>query len=97
MIQRPKLLEIHLKNATPDPVFLKGLGNLKMRGCEKKLKTFHSDKAEEVRDVPESISSSFEVQYIDDDNLDNAYKFKNDEKSIRLYLTAKGKTKNLNF
>lgn len=90
-------MEIHLKNATPDPVFLKGLGNLKMRGCEKKLKTFHSDKAEEVRDVPDSISSSFEVQYIDDDNVDNSYKFKNDENSLKLYLTAKGKTKNLNF
>jgi len=95
--QRPKLLEIHLINGTPDPIFLKGLGNLKLRGCEKKLKTFHTDKAEEVRDIPDSISSSLEVKYIDDDNVDDAYKFKSDEKSLRLYLTAKGKTKNLNF
>ena len=47
--------------------------------------------------MPDSISSSFEVKYIDDENVDNAYKFQNDEMSLRLYLTAKGKIKNLNF
>ncbi len=90
-------MEIHLKNSNPDPLFLKALGNLKWRGCEKKLKIFHSEKSVEVKDIPDSISSSFEVKHIDDENVDNAYKFQNDEISLRLYLTAKGKIKNLNF
>ena len=64
--------------------------NLKITEVEKKLKIFYGKDVKELKNVPHDISTSLEVLSNEPFNF-------NKQESLRVYLTAKGKIKNINF
>ncbi len=89
-----KRIEIRLVDMNASPNFIKAFHNLKIKnGCEKVLKVWHHSLIEELKDVPDDIKYSIEVN---PDLINFEWQFSTNQ-SLKLFLTAKGQVKLLNF